>query len=266
MGETADGLNTILSFLRGNVLDGIFSAISMIPGFGDAVAKPVKGILGALGNSKVIKSFVSGLTKFFGSANKAVSGINKVASTIKNLIKQVPKAIKSMKDKLKDTLGSWLSKKINKSLDKVAEFFSKSSDKIVKELDEGVKEVNESIIKFDLQQFASKGTGKTVDVNIPSSLYPETAQHIKDAQKAGHPDVLTIDRPNTNMRRKESLKDQPVVKGMDRDEYPPAMFKEGGTGASVRPISPSDNRGAGSFIGNKLRGVPDGTKVRIKVD
>jgi hypothetical protein len=31
----------------------------------------------------------------------------------------------------------------------------------------------------------------------------------------------------------------------DRDEYPPAMFNEGG-GASVRKINPSDNRGAGA--------------------
>ncbi|WP_318836570.1 NucA/NucB deoxyribonuclease domain-containing protein [Pseudomonas khavaziana] len=49
------------------------------------------------------------------------------------------------------------------------------------------------------------------------------------------------------------------------DEYPPAMFKEGGTGASVRPISPKDNMGAGACIGNACRGLPDGEKVRIKV-
>lgn len=38
------------------------------------------------------------------------------------------------------------------------------------------------------------------------------------------------------------------------------MFEEGGTGASVRPVSPSDNRGAGSSMGHQL----DGTKIRIK--
>ncbi|MGQ7856665.1 hypothetical protein ACUN24_20700 [Pedobacter sp. WC2501] len=42
-----------------------------------------------------------------------------------------------------------------------------------------------------------------------------------------------------------------------------AMFTEGGNGASVRYINPSDNRGAGSAIGNGLRKYPDGTIVKI---
>lgn len=49
------------------------------------------------------------------------------------------------------------------------------------------------------------------------------------------------------------------------DEYPPAMFGEGGKGASVRPINPSDNRGAGSTIGHQLREYPDGTKIKIEL-
>jgi hypothetical protein len=51
----------------------------------------------------------------------------------------------------------------------------------------------------------------------------------------------------------------------DRDEYPPAMFKEGGKDSSVRNIDPSDNRDAGACIGNQCRGLPDGTKVDIEV-
>ncbi|WP_155760351.1 hypothetical protein [Clostridium pasteurianum] len=43
------------------------------------------------------------------------------------------------------------------------------------------------------------------------------------------------------------------------------MFRKGGMGASVRPFSPSDNRGAGSALGHKLRAFPDGTRVRIKI-
>jgi YD repeat-containing protein len=38
---------------------------------------------------------------------------------------------------------------------------------------------------------------------------------------------------------------------------------EGGRGASVRPISPSDNRGAGACVGAQCRGLPDGTRIRI---
>lgn len=43
------------------------------------------------------------------------------------------------------------------------------------------------------------------------------------------------------------------------------MFKEGGKGANVRSINPSDNRGAGSTFGHKLRQHPDGTKVKFKI-
>ncbi|WP_423227658.1 NucA/NucB deoxyribonuclease domain-containing protein [Rodentibacter trehalosifermentans] len=49
----------------------------------------------------------------------------------------------------------------------------------------------------------------------------------------------------------------------DRDEYPPAMFREGGKGASVKHISPSDNRGAGRCIGNQCKNLSDGDKVKI---
>ena len=52
---------------------------------------------------------------------------------------------------------------------------------------------------------------------------------------------------------------------LDRDEFPMAMFKEGGKGASVRYIDPSDNRGAGSSIAHALSGYDDGTRVKIVV-
>jgi hypothetical protein len=44
-----------------------------------------------------------------------------------------------------------------------------------------------------------------------------------------------------------------------------AMFREGGSGASVRHISPRDNKGAGSSMGHQVRPYPDGTRVRIAI-
>lgn len=44
-----------------------------------------------------------------------------------------------------------------------------------------------------------------------------------------------------------------------------AVFREGGKGASVRHIDPSDNRGAGSSIGNVLQNLPNGTRVKISI-
>jgi RHS repeat-associated protein len=109
--------------------------------------------------------------------------------------------------------------------------------------------------------------GGNAHVRLSRSKYPETAAHIRDAQAAGKPMELTIGQPGSATgRRAEALAGQPRVPGKDLDEYPPAMFEEGGAGASIRPVSPADNRGAGACIGNQCRKLPPGTKVRIVVE
>jgi hypothetical protein len=115
---------------------------------------------------------------------------------------------------------------------------------------------------------ARAGDTGSVDavIVVPRHRYPESARHIEDAQSAGHPSVLTIDRAGAASNRRESLRGVEPQPGLDRDEYPPAMFEEGGAGASVRPINPSDNRGAGSCIGHQCRGLPDGSTVEIIVE
>lgn len=42
-----------------------------------------------------------------------------------------------------------------------------------------------------------------------------------------------------------------------------AMCDEGGAGADIEYITPSDNRGAGSWVGNQLEDFADGTKVEF---
>jgi len=102
-------------------------------------------------------------------------------------------------------------------------------------------------------------------VTVSRSRYPQSAQHIEDAVAAGKPTIFTVDRSNAAARRAASLKGVPRVRGMDRDEFPPAVFLEGGTGASVRPIPAPDNRGSGASIGRQLQGVADGEVVRLEV-
>ncbi|PGC53823.1 NucA/NucB deoxyribonuclease domain-containing protein [Bacillus pseudomycoides] len=102
-------------------------------------------------------------------------------------------------------------------------------------------------------------------LEFPSSKYPQTAAHIKDAIANGKTDICTIDRDGASERRKQSLANVPTKKGYDRDEYPMAMCREGGKGADIKYIKPTDNRGAGSYIGNKLEKLPDGAKVKIVV-
>ena len=102
-----------------------------------------------------------------------------------------------------------------------------------------------------------------VQLEFPVDRYPETAEHIQDAIKAGQPDTCTIDRSGAEENRGESLKGIPTKKGYDRDEWPMAMCAEGGIGADIEYIDPSDNRGAGSWVGNQLEGYPDGTQVEF---
>ncbi|MDC0722492.1 SpvB/TcaC N-terminal domain-containing protein [Nannocystis bainbridge] len=112
----------------------------------------------------------------------------------------------------------------------------------------------------------AKATSEAVErVPLSRSSYPESAQHILDARQTGQPSVLTVSRPGASGRRSGAMQGHSPVKGKDRDEYPPAFTKEGGQGASVRPINPSDNRGAGACIGNACRGLPDGTKIQIEI-
>ncbi|CDG16662.1 protein of unknown function [Xenorhabdus doucetiae] len=102
-------------------------------------------------------------------------------------------------------------------------------------------------------------------LTLKRSEYPQTFGHISDAIGNGHADIVTIKRDMTKTNRKLSLKGIPTVKGKDRDEWPMAMFKEGGKNASVRYIDPSDNRGADSSIGSILSDLPNGTRIKIKV-
>ncbi len=101
-------------------------------------------------------------------------------------------------------------------------------------------------------------------VRVSRSRFPEAARHIDDAQAAGHPAELTIDRAGAAARRRQAVGGTPRRSGADRDEYPPAMTKEGGAGSSVRHIPPADNRGAGACVGAQCRGLPNGTRIRVE--
>lgn len=103
-------------------------------------------------------------------------------------------------------------------------------------------------------------------IPLSNSKHGEAAQHASDAIAAGKPSVLTIDRSGAAGNRKEATGGMEKVPGKHLDEYPPAMFAEGGAGASVRPISPRDNMSSGACIGNACRGLPNGAKVRIIIE
>lgn len=100
---------------------------------------------------------------------------------------------------------------------------------------------------------------------VDSARYPQTAEHIRVAQGMGFPSVLTLDRDNAADRRKASLEGVRINRLYDRDEYPCAVFREGGAGADVVYVEGSDNRGAGAYLRWQMQNMPDGAQVRIRV-
>lgn len=101
-----------------------------------------------------------------------------------------------------------------------------------------------------------------IDIFIDGNKHPESAKHLSEAIQSGASNEGVIDRAGANARRRENLKGTNSQPGMDRDEAPPAVINTGGA-SSVRHIPLSDNRGAGASIGQQIKNLPDGTRVRV---
>jgi hypothetical protein len=118
-----------------------------------------------------------------------------------------------------------------------------------------------------------------VVVEISRSRYPETTLHFEIAWKQGVTRRYTIARKRAERNRAAW---QPYVpsgvdadgdgRNDDRDEVPMAFTREGsrkaGNGRSASHIAyvdASDNRGAGSSIGGKLRRYCNGTRFKIRL-
>jgi hypothetical protein len=116
---------------------------------------------------------------------------------------------------------------------------------------------------------AAVPVGKPYDVVISRSRHPQAAAHIDHAQRQGQPSVVHIDRAGAAQRRAASTgsvdRHRKPGPHYERDEYPPAMVREGGHNANVRYIDRHDNRGAGSSMRSQTQHLPDGARIRIVV-
>jgi hypothetical protein len=117
--------------------------------------------------------------------------------------------------------------------------------------------------------FGKQAYGKPRDVIIDRARHPQAAAHIEHAQRNGQPTVLHINRSGAAERRVAAIGGlsggRKSGARLDRDEYPPAFTREGGSNANVRWIDSGDNRGAGAAMGAQIRDLPDGSKVRVVV-
>ncbi|MEA2270613.1 MAG: hypothetical protein QOD55_2286 [Solirubrobacteraceae bacterium] len=104
-------------------------------------------------------------------------------------------------------------------------------------------------------------TARVQPIGFSGTKYPTIRQHFLDAVAAGAPRILTLNRPGADGRRDRVLAPFPTRRGMDRDEYPPAVGRRTWR-ASVAYAPSSENRSHGSTLGIKLRRFCDGTRFR----
>jgi RHS repeat-associated protein len=93
--------------------------------------------------------------------------------------------------------------------------------------------------------------------------HPDSAIHA--AEQGGEGMMVTLDRAGAAARRAANLHNIETIPGLDRDEFPPAIFKEGAN-ADVKHIIAGDNRGAGSSMRHQLRGIPNGGRVMMTIE
>ncbi len=114
---------------------------------------------------------------------------------------------------------------------------------------------------LDKKDQAAIGAGAK-RIRVSRSRSPESARHLEESGATGR--TLTVDRAGRDQRRRDNMRGRQTQSGMDRDESPPAVFRESENG-SVRNIPSSDNRSSGAQIGNQIRDVPDGGCIVIDI-
>jgi hypothetical protein len=98
-------------------------------------------------------------------------------------------------------------------------------------------------------------------IGFSKTKYPNIRRHYLAALRDGWPRVLTLNRVGADRRRDRLLAPIATRRGMDRDEYPPAVAR-GSFRADVAYVPSSENRSHGSTMGIKLRRYCDGTRFR----
>lgn len=99
------------------------------------------------------------------------------------------------------------------------------------------------------------------DIGFSRTKYPNVRRHYEEAVASGWPSVLVLNRSGADTRRSRLLRSVDTRRGMDRDEYPPAVGRASFR-ADVDYVPSSENRSHGATLGIKLRRFCDGTRFR----
>jgi RHS repeat-associated protein len=104
------------------------------------------------------------------------------------------------------------------------------------------------------------------ELQISATKYPNLAENIENALRAGHPDVLTHGG-DVAANRAAALEGIPNIRGLSRDEFPFASSMEGGRGSWVGHIPAAEQNSQGALISNFLRAnnIGPGTQYRVVI-
>lgn len=109
LGDIADGINVAISALRKDYVGAALSAVSMIPGLGDVIAKPIKALLKA-GKGipfKYIQKILPALEKFGPTLiQKAKTVISKLPFGKEKMLKMIPSLENGLKIAAQTLSGS----------------------------------------------------------------------------------------------------------------------------------------------------------------
>jgi|GEM_PF-2405064 len=105
------------------------------------------------------------------------------------------------------------------------------------------------------------------EVKFSASKYPELAENITHAQKAGHPSILTHGG-DAAANRAAALDGVPNLSPLSRDEYPFASSLEGGAGSWVGHVPVSQQNAQGAILKNffKQFNMQQGDQYRVIID
>lgn len=105
-------------------------------------------------------------------------------------------------------------------------------------------------------------TDQVVEVELDEKEYPNILRHVDESVENGYPRVWVVNRDGADKRRDKLLSGIPTKPGHDRDESPASVGRSK-VDASVMYVPSSENRSAGSIMGQALREYCDGQKFQL---
>ncbi|WBW95944.1 polymorphic toxin-type HINT domain-containing protein [Oceanirhabdus sp. W0125-5] len=171
LGDILDGVNASISFLRGNLLDGILSLVSIVPAVGSALAVPVKTLIKNIDKTDEIAKFarIVGETKFITKLREIKTG---TITAINNLTTTIANKIKSSAINLLGRLG----KKIDEAISVMDRAIKEKLGLVEQQLDEVVTKAERWCFVKGTLVLTSNGLRPIEEIQIGDKVYSQNVE------------------------------------------------------------------------------------------